>query len=150
MLLTQPLNVHQTQTCMQSPHKPDRRSLIIADHMTMKTVTQIITISSTSTLKSTFLAIFLEWGTAGAAVMAMYLTSTRGEIITSDRIQLFFISSPSGLGCHSGSQLLYAVLSTVIWLFSAMSGMLAHNLRHLHEKPDYEGLRGYCPSHFAK
>jgi hypothetical protein len=56
--------------------------------------------------------------------MSSYLTPTRGEIITSDIMQS---SSSAGLGCYSGSQLLYAMLSTVTWLFSAMSGMLTHN-----------------------
>ena len=31
-------------------------------------------------LKSTFLAIFLQWGTTGAAVMAMFLTPTKGQL----------------------------------------------------------------------
>jgi len=38
-----------------------------------------------------------------------------------------YLTPMKGLGCRSGSQLLYAILATVIWLFAAMSGILAHN-----------------------
>lgn len=59
-------------------------------------------------VKSAMLAIFLQWGTTGAAVMAMYLTPT------------------IGLGCFSGSLLLYGCVSTLIWLCLVVSGVLAH------------------------
>ncbi|KAM6492327.1 hypothetical protein JOM56_012051 [Amanita muscaria] len=60
-------------------------------------------------VKSAMLAIFLQWGTTGAAIMAMYLTPTKG------------------LGCRSGSQLLYGCLSTLTWLCLVLSDVFAHS-----------------------
>ncbi|KAK0751300.1 hypothetical protein B0T18DRAFT_307083, partial [Schizothecium vesticola] len=42
-----------------------------------------------------FMAVFVQWGTAGAAIVIAYLTDAKG------------------LGCRSGSYLLYGVLSTI-------------------------------------
>ncbi|KIL56921.1 hypothetical protein M378DRAFT_133577 [Amanita muscaria Koide BX008] len=58
---------------------------------------------------STLLAVFLQWGTTGAAIMAIYLTPTRG------------------FGCRSASFLLYGVLSTIVWLLLVISSVLANS-----------------------
>ncbi|KAF8345426.1 hypothetical protein F5887DRAFT_180604 [Amanita rubescens] len=65
---------------------------------------EIFTIFATSTL----LALFLQWGTTGAAIMAMFFTPTKG------------------LGCRSGAYLLYGVNSTLIWFLCVLSSVLAH------------------------
>jgi len=53
-------------------------------------------------------ALGLQWGTAGSAVMIAVLTPT------------------TGLGCRSGSYILYGIVSTVIWLALLLSSYLAH------------------------
>ena len=53
-------------------------------------------------------ALGLQWGTTGSAVMTMMLTPT------------------TGLGCRSGSYILYGIISTVIWLTLLLSSCLAH------------------------
>ncbi|KAF8797494.1 hypothetical protein BYT27DRAFT_7237245 [Phlegmacium glaucopus] len=54
------------------------------------------------------LALMLQWGTAGALVIAVWFTPTRG------------------LGCRSASYLVYAVLSTVVWMLLVTSSILTH------------------------
>ena len=53
-------------------------------------------------------ALGLQWGTTGSAVMIMMLTPT------------------TGLGCRSGSYILYGIVSTAIWLTLLLSCYLAH------------------------
>ncbi|KAF8798524.1 hypothetical protein BYT27DRAFT_7203011 [Phlegmacium glaucopus] len=50
----------------------------------------------------------LEWGTAGAAIMDVWFTPTKG------------------LGCRSAAYLLYAVLSTLVWMLLVTSSILTH------------------------
>ncbi|KAF8621770.1 hypothetical protein AX15_007507 [Amanita polypyramis BW_CC] len=59
-------------------------------------------------IRAAALAIFLQWGTTGAAVMAMYYTPTKG------------------VGCRAGSHMLYGFLSTLVWALSVVSSVLAH------------------------
>ncbi|KAK2465062.1 hypothetical protein APHAL10511_002870 [Amanita phalloides] len=59
--------------------------------------------------RSACLALFLQWGTASAAIMSMYLTPARG------------------FGCRSGSYLFYGLLATIIWLFSLISSILVQS-----------------------
>ncbi|KIJ95837.1 hypothetical protein K443DRAFT_108218, partial [Laccaria amethystina LaAM-08-1] len=54
------------------------------------------------------LALMLQWGTAGAAFIQVWYTPTRG------------------LGCRSASYLLYAVLSTIVWMLLVTSSILTH------------------------
>ncbi|KDQ58268.1 hypothetical protein JAAARDRAFT_155966 [Jaapia argillacea MUCL 33604] len=54
------------------------------------------------------LAIGLQWGTTGAAIVVVYLTPT------------------VGLGCQSGAYLLYGLLSTVVFVLMFISSVLAH------------------------
>ncbi|KAF8801073.1 hypothetical protein BYT27DRAFT_7174661 [Phlegmacium glaucopus] len=54
------------------------------------------------------LALMLQWGTAGAAIMDVWFTPTRG------------------LGCRSAAYFLYAVLSTLVWVLLVTSSILTH------------------------
>ncbi|KAJ3833358.1 hypothetical protein EV361DRAFT_44201 [Lentinula raphanica] len=53
------------------------------------------------------LALVLQWGTAGAAIFVVWETPTRG------------------LGCRSGSYIIYALLSTIVWALLLLSSILA-------------------------
>jgi len=53
-------------------------------------------------------ALLLQWCTTGAAVLIMFNTPTRG------------------LGCRSGSYLVYALASTVVWFIMVLSSLFAH------------------------
>ncbi|KAF5366295.1 hypothetical protein D9758_005799 [Tetrapyrgos nigripes] len=57
---------------------------------------------------ASFMALFLQWGTTGAALLIVFLTPTRG------------------LGCRSTSYLAYASLSTVAWALFLLSSILSH------------------------
>jgi hypothetical protein len=59
-------------------------------------------------------ALGLQWGTTGSAVMIAFLTPT------------------TGLGCRSGSYILYGIISTTIWLALLLSSYLAHYARTRH------------------
>ena len=59
-------------------------------------------------LFSALLALFLQWGTTGAAIMIAYLT----PIV--------------GLGCRSGGYLIYGAVATVSWLLLAISSLFSH------------------------
>ncbi|KAF8801070.1 hypothetical protein BYT27DRAFT_7198646 [Phlegmacium glaucopus] len=54
------------------------------------------------------LALMLQWGTAGAAIMDVWFTPTRG------------------LGCRSAAYLLYTILSTLVWMLLVTSSILTH------------------------
>ncbi|KAF8996102.1 hypothetical protein BDQ17DRAFT_1250080 [Cyathus striatus] len=54
------------------------------------------------------LALMLQWGTTGAAVVAAWFTPTRG------------------LGCRSSSYLVYGILSTIVWFLLVVSSILSH------------------------
>jgi hypothetical protein len=61
-------------------------------------------------LIASLIALLLQWGTAGAAIIIVYYTPT------------------VGLGCRSGSYLLYAAASTLIWMLLVTSSILTHLL----------------------
>ncbi|KAF8145329.1 hypothetical protein K438DRAFT_1872339, partial [Mycena galopus ATCC 62051] len=63
-----------------------------------------------------FLALFLQWGTTGAALFVGYYTP------------------PVGLGCRSGSYLIYGVAATVSWLFLVFSQVLSHAVMQRFER----------------
>lgn len=67
---------------------------------------------------SAVLALVLQWGTTGAALMIAYLTPTKG------------------LGCRSGAYLLYGTNATVAWSSLALSSLFSHSamLRYQNEK----------------
>ncbi|KAF7364269.1 hypothetical protein MSAN_01086700 [Mycena sanguinolenta] len=56
------------------------------------------------------LALFLQWGTTGAALFVGYYTR------------------PVGLGCRSGSYLIYGVAATISWLLLVLSQFLSHEV----------------------
>jgi len=68
----------------------------------------------------------LQWGTAGAAIAAAWFTPTQG------------------LGCRSGSYLVYAALSTVVWMLLLASSILTH----YYTITTY-GLRAHAAKHFS-
>ncbi|KAF8142888.1 hypothetical protein K438DRAFT_661490 [Mycena galopus ATCC 62051] len=58
--------------------------------------------------KAALVALFLQWGTTGVAVFVAY-------------------STPSvGIGCRSGSYLIYGLAATVSWLVLVVSNLLSH------------------------
>ncbi|MCJ1439391.1 hypothetical protein MMC27_008785 [Xylographa pallens] len=67
---------------------------------------------------SAMVALILQWGTTGAALMIAYLTPTKG------------------LGCRSGAYLLYGTNATLAWFLLAMSSLFSHSamLRYQSEK----------------
>ena len=54
------------------------------------------------------LALMLQWGTVGGAIIVVWFTPTKG------------------LGCRSATYLLYAVLSTIVWILLVTSSILTH------------------------
>ena len=59
---------------------------------------------------ASFMGLMLQWCTAGAAAMIiLYSTSLR-----------------VGIGCRSGSYLLYALISTLVWFFMVSSSIIAY------------------------
>jgi len=57
---------------------------------------------------ASLLALLLQWGTTGAAVIINWFTPT------------------TGLGCRSGSYLVYGVVATISWMMLVLSSFLAH------------------------
>ncbi|TFK38818.1 hypothetical protein BDQ12DRAFT_698553 [Crucibulum laeve] len=57
-------------------------------------------------------ALGLQWGTTGSAILVSFLTPTRG------------------LGCRSGSYVIYGVLSTIVWLLLVFSNALDYHLKN--------------------
>ncbi|KAF9522301.1 hypothetical protein CPB83DRAFT_864690 [Crepidotus variabilis] len=53
-------------------------------------------------------ALFLQWGTTGAAVVVVWYTPT------------------TGLGCRSAAYLLYGIISTLVWMAMLISSILSH------------------------
>jgi hypothetical protein len=63
-------------------------------------------------LNASLAALMLQWGTAGAAVIIIWFTPT------------------VGLGCRSGSYLVYAGASTLTWILLVISSILTHSLAY--------------------
>jgi len=61
-------------------------------------------------------ALGLQWATTGSAALIVIFTPT------------------TGLGCRSGSYILYGILSTMIWITILLSGYLAHFAKVRHER----------------
>jgi len=59
-------------------------------------------------LVASALALFLQWGTTGAAIVIVWFTPTRG------------------LGCRSGAFLIYGGVATLIWVMLVLSSFLSH------------------------
>jgi len=60
-------------------------------------------------------ALGLQWGTTGSAALILISTPT------------------TGLGCRSGSYILYGTVSTMIWLVLLLSSYLAHHAKLRHD-----------------
>jgi len=60
-------------------------------------------------------ALGLQWGTTGSAALILISTPT------------------TGLGCRSGSYILYGTVSTMIWLVLLLSSYLAHHAKVRHD-----------------
>ncbi|KAJ7886689.1 hypothetical protein B0H13DRAFT_1627864 [Mycena leptocephala] len=73
-------------------------------------------------LAAAFLALFLQWGTTGSAIFVAY-------------------STPAvGLGCRSGSYLIYGVAATASWLLLVFSNLVSHTyMQRLEHNPHYRG-----------
>jgi hypothetical protein len=69
---------------------------------------------------ATITALFVQWGTSGAAILISYLTPGKG------------------LGCRSGAYVTYGSLGTVSWLLLVFSLVLSHAamLRYQHAVRD--------------
>ncbi|KAJ6559729.1 hypothetical protein B0H19DRAFT_1145688 [Mycena capillaripes] len=71
-------------------------------------------------------ALFLQWGTTGAAVFVAY-------------------STPAvGIGCRSGSYLIYGVAATLSWVILVLSHLLSHSaMQRLERNPKHKtGILG--------
>jgi len=79
---------------------------------------------------STF-ALGLQWATTGSTTIIVIFTPT------------------TGLGCRSGTYILYGALSTMIWAASLLSGYLAHYAKVQHDRGDVPRSR-FNPSTVAE
>ncbi|KAJ3759523.1 hypothetical protein EV360DRAFT_82040 [Lentinula raphanica] len=71
------------------------------------------------------LALVLQWGTAGAAIFVVWETPTRG------------------LGCRSGSYIIYALLSTIVWALLLLSSILARYSTFDYQLRDPQETKSY-------
>jgi hypothetical protein len=72
------------------------------------------------------LALMLQLGTAGAALIQAWYTPTRGENFTVLSPPSCLLITVTGLGCRSLCCLMYAVLSTTVWVMLVTSSILTH------------------------
>jgi hypothetical protein len=79
-------------------------------------------------LVASVLALSLQWGTTGGAIVIVWFSPTTGKL--SRRKQSFYANIVDlyslGLGCRSAAYLLYGVLSTIIWMMLVLSSFLCH------------------------
>ena len=68
---------------------------------------------------ASFMALMLQWCTAGAAIIIVFYTPT------------------TGLGCRSGAFVLYAVGSTVVWFLMVLSSIVARYSTNASVDSDY-------------
>ncbi|KAJ3829413.1 hypothetical protein F5880DRAFT_1523164 [Lentinula raphanica] len=71
------------------------------------------------------LALVLQWGTAGAAIFVVWETPTRG------------------LGCRSGSYIIYTLLSTIVWALLLLSSILARYSTFDYQLRDPQETKSY-------
>ena len=86
-------------------------------------------VSSSSEWKINFLisnavAVFLQWGVTGSAIVISYLTEVRG------------------LGCRSGSYLLYGILATTAHFLLLISMFLSHHVMLTYQESRRGGAQG--------
>ncbi|USP74768.1 hypothetical protein yc1106_02042 [Curvularia clavata] len=73
---------------------------------------------------SNVIAVFLQWGITGSAIVISYLTEVRG------------------LGCRSGSYLLYGVLATSAHILLLVSVFLSHHVMLMYQAERQKGATG--------
>ncbi|KAF9060625.1 hypothetical protein BDP27DRAFT_1339341 [Rhodocollybia butyracea] len=74
--------------------------------------------------QAALVALFLQWGTTGAAILVAYWTPA------------------VGLGCRSGGYLIYGIAATVSWLMLVFSNLISHEVMQRLEVRDQRGTRG--------
>ncbi|KAJ7749811.1 hypothetical protein DFH07DRAFT_922912 [Mycena maculata] len=73
-------------------------------------------------VRAALIALFLQWGTTGAAILVAYNTPA------------------VCLGCRSGSYLIYGIAATASWVLLVLSHILSHAFMQRHEhNPDRHG-----------
>lgn len=101
-------------------------------------------------LVSAILGLGLQWGTVGAGFMTQVSSrpsySRTFRTLSADRDAQIFIPT-KGLGCRSGSFLIYAVAGTIVLFLMVASSILAHLVR-LNDFPPHHHLR--VSSHTSK
>jgi hypothetical protein len=73
---------------------------------------------------SNAIAVFLQWGVTGSAIVISYLTEVRG------------------LGCRSGSYLLYGILATSAHVLLLISVFLSHHVMLIYQAERQKGATG--------
>lgn len=77
---------------------------------------------------ASLLALLLQWGTTGAAIIVNYYTMTYGTHKFVDRVSPYLFCSFSGIGCRVMSEILYgcgATLSCILLIASTIFAQLA-------------------------
>ncbi|KAF9060608.1 hypothetical protein BDP27DRAFT_1339386 [Rhodocollybia butyracea] len=74
--------------------------------------------------QAALVALFLQWGTTGAAILVAYWTPA------------------VGLGCRSGGYLIYGIAATVSWLMLVFSNLISHEVMQRLEVRDQRGMHG--------
>ena len=113
--------VQVTKYCTEAPpsHKPGTPKIVVQSpqvfelHMGTRNPSRWATGVRTRVVLSTTLALGLQWGTTGGALLIHYF------------------APPVGLGCRPTSFLLYTLSSTTAFLFFLASSFLAHMSRPL-------------------
>jgi hypothetical protein len=73
------------------------------------------------------LALTLQWGTTGAAIVMIWFTPTIGEyVITLSSLIWCWTLHCLGLGCRSLSYIIYGLLSTLVWMMLLTSSILTY------------------------
>ncbi|KAK7062651.1 hypothetical protein VNI00_000139 [Paramarasmius palmivorus] len=72
---------------------------------------------------ASLMALGLQWGTAGAAILVVVQTPT------------------TGLGCRSGAYLVYAGVSSLVWMMLVLSSVLAHYVSTIESRKRPYGYR---------
>jgi len=88
-------------------------------------------------------ALLLQWGTTGAAIVVLWFTPTVGPFLAPfHSMNLFAYITLLGLGCRSATYILYGVLSTLSWLFMFASSLLTN---YIVTNEDEQLLQGHIP-----
>ena len=72
------------------------------------------------------LALTLQWGTTGAAIIIVWFTPTVGKLVIIVTLSLLIRCRTLGLGCRSASYIIYGGLSTLAWMMFLASSFLTY------------------------